>query len=145
MHDPLILIGHVKPLDLDIWHREPGGHDSGEVCGYDYGRTAGQRAVFAVRHWRHLHLRWWPYLHIRRWIVERCDGCGRRFAWRESRCSYQSTDKVWHEPCMSLRHVRSQLDDLTGYVLCTADSNARWRAERRLKHIAGEQRDGSES
>jgi len=37
--------------------------------------------------------------------------------------------------CMSLRHVRSQLEDLTGYVHGTADDNARWRAEYRLKGL----------
>ena len=124
----------TAPTRLDIWHREPGGHDSGEVCGRPPKRGI-RRVVWAVRHARHLRLRWWPYQHVRRWIVDRCAGCGRRFAWREARYSYQSTDRVWHDPCMSLRHVRSQLDDLTGYALGTADDNARWRANYRLTGI----------
>lgn len=131
MHDPIFLLFHVKPLNLDIWHREPGGHDAFTVCGH----PTGNRLLWAIRHWRHVYFRFWPYLNVKRWIVDRCDHCGKRFRWREARYSFQSTDKVWHDPCMSLRHVRSQLDDLTGYILGTADSNARWRAEYRLKGI----------
>ena len=75
------------------------------------------------------------YLRVKRWIVDRCEGCGRRFLWKDERHSYQGTSKVWHDPCMNLRHVRGQLDDLTGYVRLTADADARWRAECRLKAI----------
>lgn len=130
MHDSTFLLADVRFLGLDIWHDEPGGHDAGTRCGWP-GRGFS-RLLWAARHVTHLRLRWWPYLHVRRWIVDRCDGCGQRFRWREARYSYQSTDKVWHDACMSLRHVRSQLDDLTGYVLATADEDARWRAEYRL-------------
>lgn len=133
MHDPSVLVAHLRLIDLDIWHDEPGGHDSGEVCGR---MPRGVRlAWWTIRHARHLHLRFWPYLKIKRWIVDRCADCGRRFLWRDARHSYQSTDKVWHDVCMSLRHVRSQLDDITGYVLGTADDNARWRTEYRLKGV----------
>ena len=74
---------------------------------------------------------------VRRWIVDRCEGCGKRFRWKDDRHSYQSTDKVWHDVCMSLRQVRSQLDDLTAYVRLEADDNARWRVEHRLKQLDG--------
>lgn len=133
MHDPMFLLFDVRLISLDVWHVEPGGHDAWEVC----GRTPRgvRRYGWAVRHFRHLRLRWWPYLNVKRWIVDRCDHCKHRFRWREARHSYQSTDKVWHDPCMSLRHVRGQLDDLTGLVLGTADSNARWRADYRLKQL----------
>ncbi|WP_427422692.1 hypothetical protein [Lysinibacillus fusiformis] len=131
MHDPSFLLFDIRKPDIDVWHDEPGGHDTFTVCGH----PEGNRLLWAIRHWRHLRIRFWPYLHVKRWIAERCDGCGRRFAWKEARFSYQSTDKVWHDPCMSLRHVRGQLDDLTGYVLGTANDNARWRAERRLSHV----------
>lgn len=135
MHDPSVLVFDVRWLRLDVWHDEPGGHDSGEVCGYPPQRI-GARIGWTVRHVWHLHYRWWPYLNVKRWIVDRCDHCGRRFLWRDARHSYQSTDKkVWHEVCMSLRHVRGQLDDLTGFVLGTADDNARWRANHRIEGI----------
>lgn len=134
MYDPMVLLYGVRPLGLDVWHVEPGGHDAFQVCGYPPPRGV-RRLAFTARHARHLRLRWWPYLHVRRWIVDRCDHCGHRFRWREARHSYQSTDKVWHDPCMSLRHVRGQLDDLTGFVLGTANANARWRANYRLEQI----------
>lgn len=134
MHDPTFLVLDVHPIRLDIWHDEPGGHDAFTVCGHPPQRGI-PRIWWALRHARHLHYRWWPYLNIRRWIVDRCDGCGRRFLWRDARHSYQGTSKVWHDPCMSLRHVRGQLDDITGYVRGEADSNVRWRVEYRLKSL----------
>lgn len=136
MHDPDVLL--FDALSLDIWHHEPNGHDSGAVCGH-HPMPIPARLVWAIRHISHLRLRWWPYLNVRRWIVDRCDHCGRRFRWREPRHSYQCTDRVWHDVCMSLRHVRGDLDDLTGYILGTADSNAQWRAEYRLKNIRAEE------
>lgn len=134
MHDPLFLLYEVPVIELDIWHREPDGRDSGEVCGHAPNRGPA-RLAWAVRHIRHHRYRWWPWLHVHRWITHRCAGCGRRFRWREARHGYQSSDQVWHDPCMSLRHVRGQLDDITGYVRGEADSNARWRVEYRLKNL----------
>lgn len=134
MHDPEFLPYDVPVVKLDIWHREPGGHDASSVCGYAPNRGV-RRLVWAARHVRHWRLTWRRYRNVKRWLVDRCDGCGKRFRWKEARYGYQSSDRVWHDPCMSLRHVRSQLDDLTGYVLATADSNARWRASQRLDHI----------
>lgn len=134
MHDPSVLIFDLRPLRLDVWHDEPGGHDSGEVCGHAPQRGVA-RLAWTLRHVRHLHYRWWPYLNVRRWIVDRCDGCGKRFRWRDARYSYQGTDRVWHDVCMTLRHVRSQLDDITAYVRAEADDNARWRVEYRLKNL----------
>lgn len=133
MHDPDILLYEVPVIRLDIWHREPSGHDSGTVCGH--APHGWHQVLWTLRHVRHLRYRWWPAFRIRKWLLDRCDHCGRRFRWREGRYSFQSTDKVWHDPCMALRHVRSQLDDLTGLVLATADDNARWRANRRLEHL----------
>jgi hypothetical protein len=134
MHDPLMMLFRVKLIRLDIWHREPGGHDAGEVCGPP--PNSGPSAWWwYLRHVRHWHPRWWPVFRVRKWITDRCDHCGRRFRWREARFSYISTDKVWHDPCMALRHVRSQLDDITRYVMATADDTTRWRVEYRLKHL----------
>jgi len=142
MHDPMVLLFDVPLVKLDIWHVEPAGHDAFKVCGYP-GRGP-RRLMWALRHAPHLRPRWWPYLNVKRWIVDRCDHCGQRFRWKDARYSYQSTDKVWHDVCMSLRHVRSQLDDLTGYVLGTADPNARWRANYRLGEL-GERIEGGRS
>lgn len=134
MHDPTFLALEVRPIRLDVWHDEPGGADAFTVCGHP-PQGAVARLVWTVRHVRHLHYRFWPYLKIRRWITDRCAECGRRFLWRDSRNGYQSSDAVYHDTCMSLRHVRGQLDDITGYLRGTADSNARWRVEYRLKGL----------
>jgi hypothetical protein len=136
MHDPSHLLFGIRAwrIRLDIWHNEPGGADAFTVCGMS-PEKGWARIRWAIRHARHLHYRFWPYLHVKRWIKDRCAGCGRRFLWKDSRHSYMGSDKVWHDPCMSLRHVRGQLDDITGYVRGTADWNARWRVEYRLKGI----------
>jgi hypothetical protein len=133
MHDPMVLIVEIRAIRLDVWHVEPGGHDAWQVCGH--APRGASRLAWLLRHRRHLRPRWWPYLNVKRWIVDRCDGCGQRFRWREARYSYQSTDKVWHDPCMSLRYVRGQLADITGYVRGTADWDTRWRVEYRLKGL----------
>lgn len=134
MHDPDVLAFDIRWLGLDIWHSEPGGHDSATICGH-MPRSTRARVWWTMRHSNHLRYRWWPAVNIRRWIVDRCDHCGRRFRWREERHSYQGTDRVWHDVCMSLRHVQGHLDDLTRYVQGTADWNTRWRAEYRLKGL----------
>lgn len=135
MHDPQFLLYDARLIRLDVWHCEPGGHDSGDICGHPPNRGLG-RLVWTVRHAGHLRLRWWPYFKVKRWIVDRCDGCGKRFRFRrDARHSYQSSDKVWHEVCMSLRHVRSQLDDFIAYARGEGDSNARWRVEYRLRQL----------
>lgn len=134
MHDPMFVLFGLRRIGLDVWHTEPGGHDTFAVCGHP--PTAGiGRLWWSVRHARHLHFRFWPYLKVRRWVEDHCAECGRRFLWKDARHSYQSSDQVYHEQCMSLRHVRGQLDDLTGYVLCTADSTTRWRAQHRLDNL----------
>jgi hypothetical protein len=130
----MVLAAEIKRLSLDIWHVEPGGHDSGTICGYPPHSI--KVIPWLVRHAHHLHIRWWWYLKPKRWITDRCDDCGRRFLWRDARHGYQSSDKVYHDVCMSLRHVRGQLDDLTAYVQFTADDNAKFRAQYRLDKLA---------
>lgn len=143
MHDPMFLALEVRPIRLDVWHDEPGGHDAFTVCGHPPRGAA--RLWWTVRHGRHLHFRFWPYLRIRRWIKDRCADCGRGFLWKDARHSYQSSaeGQVWHDTCMSLRHVRGQLDDLTALVRLKADSNAKWRAEYRLAGL--DQKEGEKS
>lgn len=138
MHDPSTLLFDVRLIRLDIWHDEPDGHDAGTVCGNPPMKLLGS-ILWGIRHVRHLHYRFWPYLKVRRWIKDHCAECGRRFLWRDSRTGYMGSGEVFHNQCMSLRSVRSDLDDLTAFVRCTADSNARWRAEYRLDHIAAKE------
>ncbi|HKT04766.1 MAG TPA: hypothetical protein VJT31_35070 [Rugosimonospora sp.] len=129
-----LLLFTVPGLRLDIRHQEPADRAPGRGCG-PRPRTRAARLAWAARHAWHLRLHWRPAGTLRRWITDRCADCGQRFHWAETRHSYESSDQVWHEPCMTLRHVRSQLDDLTAYVQFTDDRNARWRAERRLQHL----------
>jgi hypothetical protein len=135
MHDPSTLLFDVHPIRLDIWHNEPDGHDSGTVCGR-IPDPIGERLLWAVRHVRHLHYRFWPYLKIRRWIRDHCAECGRRFLWKDSRHGYMGSDETYHDQCMTVRSLRSQLDDLTQHVRGTADWNTNWRAKYRLELMA---------
>jgi len=93
------------------------------------------RLWWTIRHARHLHYRLWPYLKVRRWIRDRCAECGRRFLWKDARHAYQGGTVVYHQQCMSLRHVRGQLDDLTAHVQGTGDWNTNWRAKYRLEQL----------
>jgi hypothetical protein len=67
MHDPLCVAFEIRrPIRVTVWHREPGGADSGTVCPY---RT----------HWRHP--RHWKIQihrlqHWRRRFLTRCEWCG---------------------------------------------------------------------
>lgn len=94
MHDPSCLLFHSKLVE--IWHDEPGGHDSGSRCRYASMRWHPQ-------HWR---IKFMPYVNLRR-RLQRCAECGRRMN-KATRNSYQSTDKVWHNECMTVRHLRSE-------------------------------------
>jgi len=149
MHDPMVLVFDVPPyqlrrrlpkwlqrFSLDVWHDEPEGRDSGTVCkGMGSSDLTLHNVRWAWQHRRHLHYRFWPYLHVKRWIVDRCDECGRRFLWRDARFGEWGGNRVWHDQCSSLNHVRRQLDDLTRYVQATADETTRFRVEYRLKHL----------
>lgn len=133
MHDPMVMVFDVRPLRLDVWHDEPGDHDSGTVCkGMGNSGISWHNLRWAWQHRDHLHYRWWPYLRVRRWLVDRCAECERRFFWKDQRFSYMGSDSTYHQQCMTLRRVRCQLDDATNYLRGAADRNARWRVERRL-------------
>jgi hypothetical protein len=149
MHDPHVLLFDVRRrykagrkrrswdwlLDvLDVWHVEPRGHDSGEVCGR-YPRPIGKRLWWAWQHRDHLEFTVKPYRKVRRWLFDRCDGCGRRFLWKDSRHGYMSGDATYHDVCMSLRSVKSVVEDYDAYMVGEADDNARWRVEYRIKHL----------
>lgn len=151
MHDPMVVVFEVRrpwptrrdksgwrywPPVVTVWHNEPRGHDSGTICkGMGSSGLSPHNLLWAVRHVSHLSAQVQPYLRVKRWLFDRCPECKRRFFWKDGRFGYMSSDAVYHDQCMSLRHVRSQLDDLTAYVRATADDNARWRVEYRLRHI----------
>lgn len=76
--------GFYWPTMVTIWHREPGGRDSGEVCKH-YIRTrqpGGTYTTKIVHGWR-LHVHHWrvqisPLQTLRRRALTRCAWCGGR-------------------------------------------------------------------
>lgn len=136
MHDPMVLVFDLPWIKLDVWHNEPKGRDSGTICkGMGSTELSWHNVRWAVAHRHHLSYRFWPYLRVKRWIVDRCGECGRRFFWKDGRFGYMNGTAVYHDACMTLRHVRSQLDDATKYLQGTADNTARWRVEYRLRNL----------
>lgn len=71
------------PALLTIWHREPGGRDSFEVCGY---RSHWQ---WHVHHWR---IQIPPLQTLRRRLLTRCAWCGGR----ENRRDAINVSHQWH-------------------------------------------------
>jgi hypothetical protein len=67
---------------ITIWHVEPGGHDSGEVCKHhrrwqdddgNWHSKATRRWKWHVHHWK-IQIR--PLGTFRRWLLTRCEWCG---------------------------------------------------------------------
>lgn len=100
MHDPLVVAFEVRrpwparwrhpdgaryfPPLITVWHREPGGHDSGEVCKH-YRRWQdedGKWHTSWMRRWRfhvwHWHVQVHPAQALRRRLLTRCAWCGGR-------------------------------------------------------------------
>lgn len=86
MHDPLVVAFEIRrpwpriektatrrryrwPSLITVWHREPGGHDSGTVC---------RRSGSWRRHVHHYRVQVHPLQHLRRWALTRCEWCGGR-------------------------------------------------------------------
>lgn len=70
------------PTLITVWHREPGGHDSGEVCTH-HSRVQKPDGTWCYRFhraWR-FHVHHWkvqirPLQDLRRWALTRCAWCG---------------------------------------------------------------------
>lgn len=97
MHDPDVVAFEIRrpwpertstglywPPVITVWHREPGGADSGEVCKH-YVRSpvgSGQWTTKHLNGWRwhinHWRLQLHPLQHLRRWALTRCAWCGGR-------------------------------------------------------------------
>lgn len=102
MHDPLVVAFEVRrpwpkryrsedgmagrrpyfPALITVWHREPGGHDAGEVCRH-YTRVQGADGKWhtTLRHGWKCHVHHWrvqvPALReLRRLLLTRCAWCG---------------------------------------------------------------------
>lgn len=134
MHDPDVVVFELPAVT--VWHHEPGGRDSGTVCrGMRGTGLCWHNAVWAARHWRHLHFQVHPIQRVKH-RFERCAECHRRMG-GSTRFGYQGGDGVYHHECMTLRSVQGELDDLTRYALGIADPTAQWRVRRRLAAKAG--------
>lgn len=74
---------HWPPL-VTVWHVEPGGYDSGEVCKHHRRYVDRERVRIGwklhVWHWR---LQVHPLQHLRRWLLTRCAWCGGRHTRRD--------------------------------------------------------------
>lgn len=118
------------PSLIDVWHHEPAGHDSGTLCKGMGGSDLTWRNIkWATRHWRHISVTVRPVRRVRCWLTDHCAECGCRFLWKQGRTGYMSSDDVYHYPCMSLQHVRGQLEDAAKALTFTADQTERWRVE----------------
>lgn len=113
------------PSMVTIWHVEPGGHDSGEICKHWVGGKHRNRWRWHVWHWQ---VQVIPIQRVRHYF-DRCEGCKQRMR-RSTRIGTGWDSKgVMHDWCYSLRHVRGQLDDFQKYVRGDADQTQRWRVE----------------
>lgn len=96
---------HLRDF-ITVWHVEPRNRDTNPPCG-------SPRWRWHITHWR-IQIR--P---LQRFIhrFARCAECGRRMN-TASRHSYMSSPKgtVWHDECMTLRHLRSTRQDDEGLI-----------------------------
>ncbi len=124
-------VGHwcfrFPPL-IEVWHEEPGGCDMGSVC--EYRNRAQRRIRWTFEHRSHLHARFMPGRCVRAWLLDRCEDCGHRFRWRESRIGTGwDAPGVLHDHCHDRRTLKSQKADLVAYVRGEATDTQRWRVE----------------
>lgn len=87
------------PSLITIWHVEPNGHDSGEICKH-YERWpdgCGGWESKVLRGWRwhiwHWHVQIAPVQKLKRYLFERCIECGRRYPW-----GYAPVSHSWDGP-----------------------------------------------
>jgi hypothetical protein len=114
------------PALITVWHREPGGRDSGEVCKHT-------RRVFdeSTRTWKHRKVsRWKIHVHhwriqvhlaqeFRRWALTRCSWCGGRsrssdpvnvsHQWDGPRGRWwRGEPGLFHHDCSSVQHAHAK-------------------------------------
>lgn len=112
MHDPETMVADLGWIE--IWHREPGGHDAGTVC-------ARHRQAWHPHHWR---LNSIPLKMLRRRLLTRCTWCGGRSSkgdavnhatgWRDNRGPWwRGEADLYHGDCLSMQ---------TAHRTCLCDS-----------------------
>jgi len=95
--------GLYWPSLITVWHREPGGNDSGEVC----SRSSW---IWHVHHWK---IQVHPLQDLRRRLLTRCEECGRKgrpnvsHQWdREPGHWWRGERGLYHRECSSLIELR---------------------------------------
>lgn len=157
MHDPLVVAFHIPrpwpkrvnwphrrwyfPAAITVWHVEPKGHDSGEVCRH-YVKTQqadGSWRMKMLNGWR-FHVHHWklqvhPLQQLRRALLTRCAWCGGRSTKRDAvnfSHSWNGTRSPWWRGEIGLYHCdcsavwsahrscvcEDPLLDHTGYGTC---------------------------
>ncbi len=119
-----------------LWHHEPEGRDSGAVCkGLRGSNFSWPNIKWAIRHRRHITVQWLTYQRLHSWLFTRCEDCGHRFFWKQSRIGTGwDAPGCLHESCSNVRHMRYQLEDAAKALTFTANDTERWRVERWLDH-----------
>jgi hypothetical protein len=108
--------GLYWPTWVTVWHREPGGHDSGEICKH-YRHNPDTAKTTVLHAWR-WHLHHWkiqvsPLQELRRRLLTRCAWCGGRstrhdtvnnsLSWDGPRGRWwQSEPGLYHDDCVSI-------------------------------------------
>jgi hypothetical protein len=141
---PFVRYGQLEfyfPCMVTIWHVEPGGRDSGEVCKH-YTRVQdadGKWSYKFHRGWR-FHIHHWriqvgPLQDLRRWALTRCEWCGGRSRGKDQADNSHQWDRergpwwrgergLYHRDCSAIHSAHATclcespvLDDDT-YGLC---------------------------
>lgn len=116
----LVIAGRIpKMWDLaTVWHVEPDGHDSGDVCGrHPRGRAL---ILWTWRHRHHLKVTIRPKQKLARWLFQRCEHCGgksrkghevnRSRSWHgEPQRWGKSAKGLYHGECASIIHLKNGL------------------------------------
>jgi hypothetical protein len=108
------------PSVIDVWHDEPGGRDSGEVCGYPARGRKLPRWLFVHR--SHLHVNIIPIRAWNRRLYQRCAHCkGKSRKGHEVNVSHQwdgprqkwgqSAPGLYHMTCSGLVNVMRERDE----------------------------------
>lgn len=111
--------GFYWPSFITVWHVEPRGHDSGEVCKHHtrYQDENGKWRFKFHHGWRfhvhHWHIQISPLQSLRRWLLTRCAWCGGHHrkgdpvnlshSWDGPRGRWwQGAPGVYHHDCSSI-------------------------------------------
>lgn len=109
-----------------VWHMEPGGADSGEVCkGMGGSELTRHNLVWAWRHRTHLHIQWHHWQRTRNWLFLRCARCGLPF-----RGAYRARIGTWdgdarevrHRDCDLIEHLQRRDEVLARYIRTGEDA-----------------------